>query len=130
MSLQQLYAKTALGFIDSANSSMTGAGATTIYTASLDGGTISSIAIKAQGQTTPGMVRIFLQDSGGGTTELLFEVAIPGMPQSGTQPSFGIVIPLNFVVESGYKILASTQNGEPFNIIVSATDWENCSCPA
>src|SRR6185503_9936020 len=79
---------------------------------------------------TRGMVRIYIQNTGGTAntnTFLLTEVVIPnGENPSGTFPSFEhkIVFPNKLQIAPGYKITASTEVAESYAIIAEGMDWK------
>lgn len=124
---QKLFAKTSVGIVNVQNPNLNGTGpTTTIYTAGLDGATVVSISIKALQPTTLGMIRIFVNV--GGNNRLLTECLVPAIAQNGNTPAFGTIIPMDFDLQTGCSIVASTQNNETFLVTVSATEWENCSC--
>ena len=87
-----------------------------------NGATIKSVVIKALQSTHEGMVRLFISPDGS-TWSLMREVWIPQTTQSAFEPSFKQVLDMNFKLEAGYSIGASTQNAEGFAITVEATNW-------
>ena len=93
--------------------------------ASANGSLIKAITIKAQQSTHEGMVRLYIYD--GTTYWLMREVHIPQTEQSAYVPSFKQVLEMNFNLEAGYYIAASTQNAEGFAITI---EGEDCSYPA
>jgi hypothetical protein len=121
--------------INSANTALDGTGTlgTNIWSA-LDAGvaasgwngcSISSITIKATGNTTAGMVRLFIND--GTNTRLLTEVPVRATTQSSVVRSFSFRVNFNgngFMLKAGYKIYATTEKSEGFNIVVEAADWK------
>lgn len=125
-------ANTGIGVISTANSNLDGTGTIgTILTAGASGSgwkgcKIDSITIKALVSTTYGMVRLFVQDSGATSTKLLTEVQVPAVTKSGTVRSFinQINFPQGFMIQAGYKIMASTENAESFSISIDAADWK------
>ena len=110
----------------------------TVYTAAsglgADGSTIKSVIIKSIPDNFPfqgslqGMVRLFI--SNGKTATLYKEVPIPVVPQT---PTLSLPIPQYTTFETillgdlklspGFSLLATTQNAQPFNIIVEGLDW-------
>lgn len=90
-----------------------------------NGATIKAITIKAlQSTGINGMIRIFLKtDVVGADYILMKEVPVPQTTQSAFEPSFKCVLSEGYNLQAGYTIAASTQNDEPFSIIVEATDW-------
>jgi hypothetical protein len=119
----QYTAQTGIQTISTANTNLDGTGtlSSAIITGASNGTLIKSVIIKAQGNTTQGIVRLFV--TGGGSTELIAEVEVPAVTQSGTTASFEIYMPTNFTVTSGYTLKASTQNAETFNVIAEGYDW-------
>jgi hypothetical protein len=125
-------ANTGLGLISTANSNLDGSGTlVTILTAGASGSgwkgcRVDSITIKGIVNTTHGMVRLFVEDSGGSNTKLLTEVEVPAVTKSSTARSFVHQINFNrgFEIQAGYKIRASTQNAESFTIMIDANDWK------
>ncbi len=131
-------ANTGVGYMNASNNALDGSGTVgtdifTIVTAGASGSgwkglCIDSIAIKAVGTVTQGMVRIFIQNTGTGTsnTFLLKEIDVTDNIPSGTSKSFShkIVFPDKFQLQAGYKILATTQNAENFAVIADAMDWK------
>jgi hypothetical protein len=114
--------------ISVANPNLNGTGTLgTVIVASQDGTLIKNISIKAIGNTTLGMVRLFVADNLGNAF-LLQEVMIPANLQTGVVKTFSTTINNAFILKSGYQLKASTQNAESFNVTVIATNWVNCPC--
>lgn len=109
------------------NSSMIGTTGTVydVITGASNGTLVRKIFIKATGtgaaSTTLGMIRLFVYD--GTNHRLLTEIEVPAMGQSATDPTFETVLELNYKLKSGYKIRATTQNGEAFNVIAEGLDF-------
>ena len=128
-------ANTGIGAVSTANTNLDGTSTTNILTAgaaaTYKGCCIESITIKATGATqTRGMVRIYIQNTGGTAntdTFLLTEVLIPnGENPSGTYKSFEhkIAFPNKLQITAAYKITASTEVGEAYAITVEGMDWK------
>ena len=107
--------------ISTANGERDGTGAMgSVITAAASGTIIRNIYIKATGNTTRGMIRLFVYD--GTNTRLLKEVNVFPVTQSGTNPSFEAKLRLNFFLNSGFILKASTQNAESFLVIAEGMD--------
>lgn len=121
-------ANTGTVIIDTANSNLDGTGTLGLaYTAgsspTYKGSSIESITIKTSVNDTPGMVRLYLDNS---TNKFCFkEIVIPTITKSATDQSFEhtIVFDNDLELQAGYKIQASTQNAEAFHIMVNGNDW-------
>lgn len=119
----QYTANTGCVTISTANSNLDGTGTLgAVLTGAANGTLIKSIIIKAQTNTTQGMVRLY--SNGGGATELIAEIEIPAVTKSGSNPSFETYLEINYALKSGYILKASTQNAETFNVIAEGLDWE------
>ncbi len=125
----ELTANTGIATISTANSSLTGVGATLVLSAGGANGTIiKSIIIKATGPVTTGMVRFFISD---GTTVALFrEIPIPVYPALTATPTPAPIYPMIEIdlvdvlkLNTGYRLYASTQTANTFNIIAEGLDW-------
>lgn len=118
----QLTAKTGITTISTANVKLDGSGTLgNVITAASPGTIIKKVFIKAQTNTTRGMIRLFVFD--GSNTRLLLEIDVLPVTKSGTNPSYQTVVELNFHLKEGYILKASTQNAETFNIIAECVDW-------
>lgn len=124
-----LTANTGMVTIDTANSSLAGTGTTVVLTAGGTNGTIvKSVIIKAIEPVTQGMVRLFIDN---GTSVVLYkEVPVDIQPQAAAVPlpvpkytMFELMLNSTLKLPSGFKLRASTQNAESFNIITEALDW-------
>ncbi|MFH2140794.1 MAG: hypothetical protein ABIJ97_00120 [Bacteroidota bacterium] len=103
--------------ISTANSNLDGSGTITdLITGGGSGVLVKRLTVKAQGNTSQGMVRIFHKDSS--TTRLLREVEIPAITQSAEDRTLIAVIDELFYLRSSYKLRVSTENAETF--IISA----------
>jgi hypothetical protein len=120
----QFIAKTGLATISIPNSNLDGTGdVENVFTCeNALGSIIKTIIIKAQSNTRPGMVRLFINKSI--NTSLLLEISVPATTISGRDLSYNNVIPFNYPLENGDKILAATQAGDIFNIIIEALDYK------
>lgn len=118
----QYTANTGIVTISTANSNLDGTGTLgTVLTAASNGTLVKRIWIKAQTSTTSGMIRFFV--TGSGATYLIAEVEVPAVTKSSTDPSFEMVLPINYALDSGYVLKAATANAETFNIIAEGLDW-------
>jgi hypothetical protein len=105
---------TGVGIVSTANSNLNGTGILTqiLTTAAIGGVLIRRVVIKAQGNTTKGMVRLFI--SNGTTSFLISETEISIVTQSSIASTFSTTLALGFYMQSGYVLYASTQNAETF----------------
>lgn len=115
-------ANTSTVVISTANSNLDGTGTLgTVLTAASNGTLIQRVTIKATGNTTRGMVRLFIYD--GANNRLIEEVRVPTVTKSGIDHSFIAVVNLNYNLKTGYLLKASTENAESFSIIAEGLDW-------
>jgi len=116
-------ANTGMAKISTSNTSRTGSGAmATIITGSSNGTLIKTIIVKAQTGSSQGMIRLFVTKAGGSAT-LLTEIHVPPSGKSGRDPSYTNVISLNYSLESGEQLSASTEVCDTFNVIAEAFDY-------
>ncbi len=125
MSTQANFASAPLGggiTISTANTARDGSGTLgTVLTAGAAGARIDTLAIKAQGTTTAGMVRLFVHD--GTAARLVAEVpvvaAAPGaaVPSWGAVMSTGVNVEFPIVLQPTHSLRASTHNAEAFNVV-------------
>ncbi|HYG53370.1 MAG TPA: hypothetical protein VD905_20875 [Flavobacteriales bacterium] len=109
---------TGMVLISTANTNLDGTGTLgTVLTAASSGTLIRTITIKAIGTTTKGMVRLYIEDSGGTNTDIVAEIEIPAVIPSGTRQAFSTVLEVDYVLENTYKLRVSTQNAESFVVI-------------
>lgn len=105
-----------------ANTATDGTGTlATVITAASTGTKIYEVVIDAVGNTTAGMVRLFVND---GTNSRLFdEFNISATTISSTVPTFRTSKTYsNLTLPSGYSLRGSTHNAETFNIFAFGAD--------
>lgn len=113
---------TSFAQVSAANSNLDGSGTIVkVFESKLNGSLIKSITIKAAGNTTKGMVRLFIRRVA--TVRLLMEVEIPAVTKSPVSHAFSVRIPLSYYLQSGDDISASTENAETFVITAEAVKW-------
>lgn len=119
----QYTANTGMETISTANSNLDGTGtlSSAIVTGASNGTLIKTVTIKAQANTTQGMVRLFIYD--GSNTKLLTEIEIPAVIKAATDPAFETTLTINYSLKSGWVLKASTEKAETFNVIAEAQDW-------
>jgi hypothetical protein len=117
-------ANTGMVQISTANSNLDGTGSISdVIVGASQGTMVKSITIKSIVSNTHGMVRLFLYD--GTNTRLMTEIFVPPTTKSGTAHSFSYMVTFSgngLYIRPFYKIRASTQNGEAFNIIAEGLD--------
>lgn len=121
----QKTANTGVKTISTANTALDGNGAVNVLQASpapVNGTLLKNVTIKALQSTHEGMVRLFLS-ADGITYFLLKEIQVPETTQSSVEPSFKMVVPLDFALQRSYFIAATTQLAESFAITVEGEDW-------
>jgi len=125
---KQTTAVTGIGSLNIANSNTDGTGTiVTIFTApsalNSNGAQIKSVTIKATGSTRlNGMVRLFL-GANANSFKLMCEIPIPESEQSAYEPSFKHVLDLDYYLQAGYLLGASTQNDDAFAVTVEGEEW-------
>lgn len=118
----QYTANTGMVTISTANSNLDGTGTLgTLITGASNGTLVKSVTFKATGNTTQGMLRLFIYD--GTNTRLVDEITVPTVTKSGQDHSFETTIQCNYRLKSGYLLKVSTQNAESFNVIANASNW-------
>lgn len=119
----QYTANTGMQTISTANSNLDGTGtlSSAIITGASNGTLIKSVTVKAIGNTTQGMVRLFIYD--GSNTKLLTEVAVTAVTKSSNDPAFEVRVPLNYTLKSGWALKASTEKAESFNVLAEGQNW-------
>lgn len=107
--------------INTANSRLDGGGTlSTLLVGAANGTYVKSLIIKAQTNTSQGMVRFFVQNSGG--NNLVQEINVPPVIRSGRDLSFGIIINLNYTLKAGETLKVSTEKNDTFNVFAEAFD--------
>jgi hypothetical protein len=115
-------ANTGMALVNTANANLDGTGTTvTLLSGGSNGTLLKSITIKALGEPTEGMIRLFMFN--GANYYLIDEIMINPAKKSGTWPSFEVAYDLNFCMESSYSIKVSTENAESFAIVTEALNW-------
>jgi hypothetical protein len=115
-------ANTGTALISTANTNLDGSGTLgSVITGASNGTLINTVTIKATGNTTRGMVRLFVYD--GTNTRLLTEVKVPAVTKSGIDHSFERTLYINYSLKASYVLKASTQNAENFSIVADGLDW-------
>lgn len=126
-----LTANTQITTITTANVNLDGSGTVAaVFTAGAKGTIIKSIIIKAKGPVTKGMIRLFVGTSNASAISLYKEVQVFTTPVLTSTPTpapflqtFEVELTGDLTLLAGYKLYASTQNAEAFNIIVQGLDW-------
>jgi len=123
------FANTGLANIAAANTALDGSGIMNAVLTSpggRNGTTVNSVTVKAIGNTTQGMVRLFINTAG--AKKLIKEISIPGNTVSSTVPPFQVTMNEPITLNPNDILMASTQIAQPFNIFADGTDWLNCEC--
>ena len=117
-------ANTGIAIINTANTALDGSGTlVTLLTAASNGTFVKNVIVKSSsGNTAQGIVRLFIYD--GTNTRLLEEIEIrPAVAASGIAHSFDTTISLNFNLQSGYILKASTEKATTFRVFAQGLDW-------
>ncbi len=114
--------------ISVANSNLNGTGTIVVIMITDNtylGAEIQRFFVKAISTTTPGMVRLYIQNSAGSSTMLFTEIEVSAITPTATATSFGHVINCsNFFLQAGYKLVASTEKAETFVVSIEAFDFK------
>lgn len=113
----------AVAAISTANTNRDGSGTLgTIFTAdAVDGSKITRIDICAQGATTAGVVRLFINN--GSASFLWREILVPALTPSATIAAFMRPILEELELPAGWSLRASTHNAETFNVHAWGADY-------
>jgi hypothetical protein len=109
--------------IATANTARDGTGTLgTLHTAGADGAFFRGIRVQAEGTTTAGVVRVFVQAAGAGNNELLKEMLVSAVTPGTTIEAFSLEwYPEGGIVLAAADVLkVSTHNAETFGIHAAA----------
>ncbi len=93
-------------------------------TGTSNGTLVKRIIIKAQGNTSQGMVRMFFK--AGGSVWLMREIEVPAITQAAVTPTFIAIIDEPFYLKASYLLRFSTENS---NTIIVTTEGVDTSYP-
>jgi hypothetical protein len=121
--------------ISVANTGRDGLGTTyTLATGGAYGTRVSYVIIKAQGTTTAGMIRLFIDEvTGGGSVCLIKEIPVTAITPSGTVESFEAIVDFEYgdsngtvvglVLAEDQELRVSTNNAEAFAVTCIASQY-------
>jgi hypothetical protein len=112
--------------IDTANPNLDGSGSFgTVIGGSANGTLVRTLTVKAVGNTTLGMIRIFVRHNVfHGATALIAEIPVPYITKSAIDESFSVTLNLNYNLENSYSLDVSTENAETFHVTAEGLDWQ------
>lgn len=120
----QYTANTGMVRFAAANTSLTGGtigtDIFTVITGASNGTLIKTVTVKSTVSPAQGMVRLFLYD--GANKGLFMEIEVDPIKQSATDCSFEKTVVLDYVLKSGYSLLASSQTSDTFCVIAEGLD--------
>lgn len=127
----EMTANTGMRIISAANPNLDGSGTIVpIITGAQNGTVIKSVIIKAIEPVTTGMVRLFIENTQGSSKILYKEIPVNTTPSLAATPTPAPVLPTYEIMLAGglklnpnFKLSASTQNAQSFNIIAEGLDW-------
>jgi len=117
-------AQTGLAQVSTGTTARDGSDTTSVITGGTLGTLIPSLTIKATGNTTEGMIRLFLDDTS--NTRLIMEIPVEATIASSSAHSFSKTITFEgkgLILKNGWSLKVSTNNSEAFNIIAEGLDW-------
>jgi hypothetical protein len=99
------------------------AGLTLLLAAGGNGTRVDSITMVATGTTTAGMIRLW-KYGGSGNAALISETTVAAIVPSASVASWASEqLPINFTLEAGESLYASTHNSEGFNVHARGGDY-------
>lgn len=94
----------------------------TVFTAGTNGSVIYRVFAKATGNTTAGLVILFLHD--GTNWRVLKEIPTSTVAVSGTVPSWEDEIPFeDLILETGWTLRATTYNGDDIHVVATGAHF-------
>jgi hypothetical protein len=115
-----------MAIVNTSNSSLDGSGALAevVKGDSIYGTIINRIDVKAIGDTSQGMIRLFIEDDSN-NKKVLWEVKVPCNKVSSINQSFSFTMFFDkgLFLKENWIIKASTQKSEDFNIIAFGESW-------
>lgn len=114
--------------VATANTNRDGTGTIAIVATGKEKGTIiERVIAKAQGTTTAGMIRLYIDD--GSNVRLIHEIPVEAItPDASTESWSGTWVPTTsgigeLILPEGHELQASTHNAETFNIFAIGGDF-------
>ncbi len=94
----------------------------TIFTAGTNGSVVYRVFVKATGNTTAGLVLLFVHD--GTNWRVLKEIPTATVTVSGTVPSWEDEVSFSdLILESGWTLRVSTYTGDDFHVVATGAHF-------
>lgn len=115
-----------MALISTANTNLDGTGTlvSVLVPSATNGTIINRIIVKAIGNTTRGMVRLFVANHG--SYYLLKEIPVPAVNATASEIDphfFKVTFDLNFDLINTTELWASTEKSESFQVIAEGLSW-------
>ena len=109
--------------INTANTNRDGSGSiTSVLAAGSNGTRIDRVTVQATGNTSAGMVRLFIHD--GTNARLYREIPVTAITPSGSAEAFAAELDdMRLVLPSGHSLRAATHNAESFTVIAEGASY-------
>lgn len=125
---EKFTANTGMNRLQTANTGLDGGGTIyTILTAASSGTYIKTISIKSQTSLCSGdMVRLFIMDAEDEPLTLLLKEVLVRPAGGGigsTFATYGITIPINITLKSGWSLRASTNIAGKISVVAEGLNW-------
>lgn len=104
--------------LTTAETTLTGVNAVTVFTAGASGGRVDTVSIHATGTTTAGMIRLFCGSVADATSALIAEVPVLANVPSATNPAWSVDIDLGLIMQANYILSATTEKSETFDVMI------------
>jgi hypothetical protein len=108
--------------LNTANSNLDGTGtiASIITSSSPNGTLIKSVTMKGEKSVTRGMIRFYVEsDDATPLIDIVTEIEIPARETTSIQESYALSLEIDFVLQNGYKLSASIENGSEDMVITA-----------
>lgn len=115
-------ANTGVAIMTTANANLDGTGTISrvLTSAGANGTIVKTITLKGVVSVTRGMVRLYINPTS--TPWLISEIEIPAVAQDAIQKTFALSLEVDFLLENGWSLEASTQNAESMTVTAEGLD--------
>jgi hypothetical protein len=104
--------------LTTANTTLSGLTAATVFVAGASGGRVDTIHIHATSTTTAGMIRLFCGAAADISAALIAEIPVLANTPSATNPAWSANVDLGLIIQANFVLSATTEKAENFDVSV------------